>query len=53
VAKKIKFKDLKEGDEVVFEVNEGPRGPRAFNVGIASENEELVKVRTRVSIFKD
>jgi len=51
--KKIKFKDLKEGDEVVFEVNEGPRGPRAFNVGIASENEELVKVRTRVSIFKD
>jgi CspA family cold shock protein len=26
------FKTLKEGDEVVFEVVEGPKGPQAANV---------------------
>lgn len=53
--RKIKFKDLKEGDEVAFEINDGPRGPRAFNVGIASpsDREELVRVRAGDSIFKD
>ena len=26
------FKSLKEGDEVSFEVSEGPKGPQAVNV---------------------
>jgi CspA family cold shock protein len=31
----VEFKDLKEGDEVEFEVGEGPKGPNATNVKLA------------------
>lgn len=30
------FKSLKEGDEVEFEVTQGPKGPQATNVKIVS-----------------
>ncbi len=30
------FKSLKEGDEVEFEVTQGPKGPQATNVKIIS-----------------
>lgn len=30
------FKSLKEGDEVEFEVTQGPKGPQATNVRIIS-----------------
>jgi len=51
--RKIKFKDLKEGEEVIFEINDGPRGPRAINLDLASETEELVKIRAGDDLFKD
>ena len=31
------FKTLKEGEEVEFEVTEGPKGPQAYNVMKAGE----------------
>lgn len=30
--KEVDFNDLKEGDEVTFEIAEGPKGPNATNV---------------------
>jgi CspA family cold shock protein len=52
--KKIKFRDLNEGDEVIFEVNQGPRGPRAFNIALASSEENvLAETRNKNGLFKD
>ncbi|UCD93378.1 MAG: cold shock domain-containing protein [Candidatus Zixiibacteriota bacterium] len=53
--RKVKFKDLEEGDEVVFSVNMGTRGPRAYNLNLA-DNEELETVtagRRGDELFKD
>jgi CspA family cold shock protein len=33
--KEVDFNDLKEGDEVTFEIAEGPKGPNATNVSRA------------------
>ena len=30
------FKSLKEGDEVEFEISQGPKGPQATNVRVVS-----------------
>lgn len=35
VAEGVEFNDLKEGDAVSFEVEEGPKGPAAVNVARA------------------
>ncbi len=51
--RKVKFKDLNLGDEVVFEINPGPRGPRAFNLELASDMEEFAEARHGSDIFKD
>jgi CspA family cold shock protein len=51
--RKTKFKDLREGDEVVFAINEGPRGPRAHNLFLASDNEEIAKTHSGDELFKD
>jgi len=32
----VKFEDLNEGDKVTFEVAEGPKGPNATKVTLAS-----------------
>ena len=53
--RKVKFKDLEEGDEVVFSINMGTRGPRAYNLNLA-DNEELETVaagRRGDELFKD
>lgn len=33
--KNVEFNDLREGDELTFEVTEGPKGPNAVNVNKA------------------
>ena len=33
----VAFDDLREGDKVQFEVGEGPKGPNAVNVSLATE----------------
>ncbi len=33
----VEFDNLQEGDKVQFEVGEGPKGPNATNVSLASE----------------
>ncbi|RKX21205.1 MAG: hypothetical protein DRP51_04645, partial [Candidatus Zixiibacteriota bacterium] len=43
--RKVKFRDLEVGSEVTFGVNQGPRGPRAFNICLAGQNENAVKAR--------
>jgi CspA family cold shock protein len=51
--RKIKFRDLNEGDEVVFEIGRGPRGMRAFNLELLTETAELAPTHQDNSIFKD
>ncbi|MFT5036674.1 MAG: CspA family cold shock protein [Candidatus Azotimanducaceae bacterium] len=33
----VNFDDLQEGQKVQFEVGEGPKGPNAVNVGLATD----------------
>ena len=52
--RKTKFRDLKLGDEVVFDIDQGPRGPRAFHLMLASEAvKEQTRVRPVDMLFKD
>ena len=52
--KKLRFRDLKIGDEVVFAINRGPRGPRAYNISLSSEDGESELIsRSIEKIFKD
>lgn len=52
--RKIKFRDLSEGVEVVFSINNGPRGPRAYHLNLAGQDDaEMVRVRRVEEIFKD
>jgi len=52
--KKIRFRDLNIGDEVVFAINRGPRGPRAYNLSLSTEDEESEPVSRPIEkIFKD
>ena len=51
--KRIKFRDLSEGDEVVFAINQGPRGPRAFNIGLPSAGDDFKRRRPIEQLFKD
>lgn len=51
--RKVRFKDLKIGDEVVFSINEGPRGPRAFKLCPASLEKEDKKIRPVERLFKE
>ena len=50
--RKIKFKDLNEGDEVVFLINHGPRGIRAFNMNLAANEQILETVNRGDELFK-
>ncbi len=50
--RKVKFRDLNVGDEVVFAVHQGPRGLRAHNLTPASEYEEA-KPRSVELLFKN
>lgn len=41
----VRFCDLKEGDTVSFDINTGPRGPRAFNLVITqTQVQQAVEV---------
>jgi CspA family cold shock protein len=52
--RKTKFRDLNQGDEVVFDIDQGPRGPRAFHMMLASDaGREEVRVRAVDTLFKD
>jgi CspA family cold shock protein len=51
--RKVKFRDLKLGDEMIFAINFGPRGPRAFNMMPASEEESLTSVSAGDALFKE
>lgn len=50
--KKAKFRDLHEGDKVVFAVNQGPRGLRANHLSLAGDEEEAIKVERGQELFK-
>ncbi len=49
----VKFSELKEGDEVVFEVNQGPRGLRAHRMTLAGAEKKPDKIRPVDRLFKD
>ena len=51
--KNLKFCDLSEGDEVVFAINQGPRGPRAFNLGLPTMADDFRRRRPIEQLFKD
>lgn len=50
--RKVKFKDLNEGDEVMFLVNRGPRGPRAFSLNLVTDEDILETVDRGDELFK-
>jgi len=53
--KKVKFRDLSEGSEVIFSINKGPRGPRAYDLDLALNHEEKAsEYSSKVAeIFRD
>lgn len=51
--KKIRFRDLTVGDEVAFSVNQGPRGPRAFNMMLPEDMPLSKKQRIAELLFDD
>ena len=50
--RKVRFRNLNVGDEVTFSINDGPRGPRAHHLSLASDEEEIVR-RPVELLFKD
>nr|MBN2277457.1 cold shock domain-containing protein [candidate division Zixibacteria bacterium] len=50
--RKIKFRQLNEGDEVVFTINIGPRGPRAFHLNLADQEIQEIKTKRIAELFK-
>lgn len=52
--RKTKFRDLNEGDDVVFSANMGPRGLRAYHLSLAGDEEgEPVRITRANELFKD
>ncbi|SYZ72569.1 Cold shock protein CspB (modular protein) [Candidatus Zixiibacteriota bacterium] len=51
--RKIRFRELQIGDEVIFTINQGPRGPRAHNLRLAADAEEIVQVSRGDELFKE
>jgi len=52
--RKLKFRELYEGAEVVFSINDGPRGPRAYHLNLADREEEIPTAAQRADqLFKD
>ncbi len=51
--RKIRFRDLNIGDEVVFAVNHGPRGLRAHNLQLAADIDDMVQVSRGDELFKE
>ena len=50
--KHIKFRELRVGLEVVFDVNDGPRGQRAHNLMKAEDKELFLRPRPIEALFK-
>ncbi len=52
--RKVRFRDLHKGDEVVFLVNMGERGPRAHHINLAAniESRDTYISRKAEAIFK-
>lgn len=52
--RKMKFRDLDVGSEVTFAINQGPRGLRAYNIALATdEGDDKYKARPIEKLFKD
>lgn len=51
--KKIKFSDLNIDTEIAFSVNQGPRGPRAFNILFSTDIPLSKKDCIAELLFKD
>jgi CspA family cold shock protein len=51
--RKVRFKDLHEGVEVVFQIKQGPRGPRATNLNLRENAEEPGSTSHPEEIFKE
>jgi cold shock CspA family protein len=51
--KKVRFKDLCVGSEVAFSINQGPRGPRAYNIILSSDLPQPKTVRIAELLFKE
>jgi len=49
----LRFRDLREGDEVTFSINMGPRGMRAYHLRLAADNEKEPKSERIADIFKN
>lgn len=50
--KYIKFRELRVGQVVVFDINQGPRGFRAHNLIKAEDKDQFIKSRPIESLFK-
>jgi len=50
--KHVKFRDLRVGQAVIFDINEGPRGCRAHNLMRAEDKELFIKPRPIEALFK-
>lgn len=51
--KHVKFRELRIGQQVVFDINSGPRGLRAHNLMKAEDKDHFIKSsRSIESLFK-
>ncbi len=50
--KRLKFSELRVGLEVIFDISDGPRGPRAHNLMKAEDKELFVRARPIEALFK-
>lgn len=50
--KHVKFRELRIGQPMVFDINKGPRGSRPHNLMKAEDKDLFVKSRPIESLFK-
>lgn len=50
--KHVKFRELRVGQPVIFDINKGPRGSRAHNLMKAEDQDKFIRSRPIESLFK-